>query len=121
MRIAIVYILASLLLYSCKKEETISTKLEGKWELKERFINQEIQHNPDSLFLIFSEKDKINVNGYKTTYEVILDGKAIYFDFGKGKDYSLEILELNDSIFHYKLQDCDFNTIEEKLLKDDNN
>lgn len=121
MRIIILYIPLFFILFSCKTKNSISEKLQGKWILESRWINGELQNNPDALHLIFSEENKINVNGYKTTYESILDGKAIYFDFGKGKDYSLEILELNDSIFHYKLQDCDFNTIEEKLVKDDNN
>lgn len=121
MRIILFYIGLILAFYSCKKENSISEKLEGRWELESRWINNEAQNNPDSLYLVFSDENQINVNGYKTTYEVILEGKAIYFDFGKGKDYSLEILELNDSTFHYKLQDCDFNTIEEKLIKDDNN
>lgn len=93
-------------------------KPSAKWMLSQRWINDTLESDPTDIKLNLDTAGNLDINGHKTTYEMLDGNKYMHFIYvyEDTHEYYLDILHLSDTAFIYELRNCEFQTVKEKLV-----
>lgn len=127
MRISL-FILTIFICFACGSEDKkvvdildnplTQNKPKAQWVLSKRWINDTLESEPSEIKLKIDTAGNLDINGHKTTYEMLENDKYMHFIYvyEDTHEYYLDILHLSDTAFIYELRNCEFQTVKEKLV-----
>ncbi len=92
----------------------------GHWKLESRWIDGELEKGGRGLSMAVASDGSLNINGHETTYKLHDETYMEFsYEYEEVHDYYVTILHISDTALIYELRNCEFQTVKEKLIPDD--
>lgn len=92
----------------------------GHWKLESRWIDGELEEGGRGLNMAIGRDGSLDINGHKTSYKLHEDQYMEFsYEYEEVHDYYVTLLHVSDTALVYELRNCEFQTVKEKLIPND--